>query len=128
MQIFDPKTPTPLKVIITLLALFYASNIILSAVAAINGLYSLFIVNFIVTTIFLIPLYGLWKIKRWGRFAFLFLSLLTVVLSAANIYSGMGEGSRDKIINSAVGLILNGALAAYLLSDGCVRVFAKEKK
>jgi len=117
LALFHPDLTWPLIVIIGYLLLVAIGNLL----AAYNNLVTqanvmVAAVNLISMLLYVLPAYGLAKLKRWARFAELTLSIMSVLLGIVLMIQGiLGMG--------VLVIVPHGLIAIYLLSDNCRRIF-----
>ncbi|MDU4962103.1 MAG: hypothetical protein E6X17_15715 [Sporomusaceae bacterium] len=114
----DPRLPWKLLLILAMLLLFAIGNfvnalsLLQTGPAAVAGFY------FASVVLYLLPVYGLYRLKGWAR-------LLQMFLSLSNVISGGAAMLRGQLFDGMFNIVIYGLIAIYLLSDEARGLFKK---
>lgn len=123
-RFFDHRLTLPLLIIIIFLVLIGVGNLFGIYQALAEGNMGSALLALFSTLLYLVPAYGLFKLKRWARMFELILSLLLVGLGMILIFTGITNRELFMLATQGVVItVLHGIIAVYLLTDACRRAF-----
>lgn len=112
----SPRVPWKLLLVLAFLILFAIGNFFTALALLQAGSVSAAVFYFFSVFLYLLPAYGLYKLKRWAR-------LLQLVLSLANVLLGAAVMINGNLFTGMINIVIYGLTAIYLLSDECRSLF-----
>lgn len=115
-KIFDPKLTLGLIIIIIYLFLVTLGNLLAVYNTIISHSYADLLPQVLSVVLYLVPAYGMLKLKNWARVAEIIISILAVILGFFIMFAA-SLGSGVFII------VTHGLIAIYLLKAECSTIF-----
>ena len=123
-RFFDPKLTLPLLIMVFFLSLIGIGNLFGVYQFAATGNPVGALLALCSALLYLVPAYGLFKLKRWARFIEIVFSLLLVGLGMILIFTGISNRELFNLATQGVFItVIHGSVAAYLLTDRCRSAF-----
>jgi hypothetical protein len=114
----SPHLSWKLLLVLALLCLNALGNVLSAFVQLQTGNLSGAAIYIFTAALYLLPAYGLFKLKNWARLLQLTLSILFVVQGIVVMINGY-------MFLGMINVVLHGLTAIYLLSDECRKLFKK---
>lgn len=116
LQRFNPDLTIGLFAVIVVLALFAVGSFVGIAAGVFTKQPGVIMTSALTMAMYLVPAWGLYRLKRWARFMQLFLSIMSLISGFITMFSqNMGLG--------VLTIVIHGLIAIYLLTDDCRRSF-----